>query len=138
MADVRPPVTVSLRWDEELRFTTQTGHFTQIIDGEAQAAPSPMQALAVGLAGCMAVDVVSILLKGRHPLRALTATLVARRADGQPARFVAITLHLVVTGNVPSEAVDRAAQLSRDKYCSVWHSMRDDIEFDITHEVVPV
>jgi putative redox protein len=137
MADVRPPVTVSLRWDEGLRFTAQAGHFTETIDGEAQAGPSPMQALAVGLAGCMAVDVVSILRKGRHPLRALTATLAGRRADGQPARFVAITLHFVVTGSVPPEAVDRAAQLSRDKYCSVWHSMRDDIEFDITYEIVP-
>jgi putative redox protein len=91
-----------------------------------------MQALAAALAGCMAIDVVDILLKGRHAVRGLSATLEAVRAVGVPARLTAVRLDCRVEGDVPSAAVDRAIQLSRDKYCSVWHSLRPDVEFVTT------
>lgn len=94
-----------------------------------------MQALAFGLAGCMAMDVVHILKKGRHDLRGLRADLTGARADEDPRRFTAATLHYTITGDVPSEQVERAIQLSRDKYCSVWHSLRQDIAFDVTFSV---
>jgi putative redox protein len=138
MADARPPLTALLEWQGGLRFGGRSGKSSLVIDGEGDAGPSPMQALALSLAGCMGTDVVSILLKGRHPLRGLKAELSGRRAGGQPARFVAISLRYEIVGDVPAEAIERAIQLSRDKYCSVWQSMRDDIDFDITYSVVPV
>jgi uncharacterized OsmC-like protein len=48
-----------------------------------------------------------------------------------------MTLHLTVEGEVPAEAVARALALSREKYCSVWHSMRQDIDFTTTHDIRP-
>jgi uncharacterized OsmC-like protein len=48
-----------------------------------------------------------------------------------------MTLHVTVEGQVPADAVERAIALSREKYCSVWHSMRQDIEFVTTHAVLP-
>lgn len=130
----KPPMTLSLRWDGDLRFTGQSGETTLVLDSAAKAGPSPTQALAFGLAGCMGIDLVNILVRGRHPLDALDATLEARRADAQPPRFVAFALHFVVKGDVPPEAIDRAIQLSRDKYCSVWHSLRQDIDLAVTYE----
>jgi putative redox protein len=94
-----------------------------------------MQALAFGLAGCMAMDVVAILRKGRHPLAGLRADLTGSRADEEPRRFTSIRLNYAVTGEVPAEAVERAIQLSREKYCSVWHSMRQDIPFEVTFTI---
>ena len=85
----------------------------------------------------MAVDVVDIVTKGRHPLRGLTAVLSAERAAEPPRRFLSVGLHFTVTGEVPPAALDRALQLSRDKYCSVWQSMRQDIAFTTTYEVGP-
>ena len=94
-----------------------------------------MQALAFALAGCMAMDVVHVLRKGRHELRGLRADLTGQRAPAEPKRFTHITLHYTITGSIPDEPVARAIQLSREKYCSVWHSMRQDIELEVTFTV---
>lgn len=85
----------------------------------------------------MSMDVAHILTRGRHSFRALSSHLVGERAPEDPYRFTRITLTVVVEGDVPSDAVDRAIQLSREKYCSVWHSMRQDIEFVTGFEVRP-
>jgi putative redox protein len=46
-------------------------------------------------------------------------------------------LHFTLTGDIPAHAVERAIQLSRDKYCSVWQSLRQDTRLDTTFEVNP-
>lgn len=94
-----------------------------------------MQALALALAACMAMDVVHILRKGRHDLRGLRARLSGQRAPEEPRRFIAIVLHFTVSGAVPAEQIQRAIVLSREKYCSVWNSMRQDIILEVTHEI---
>ena len=133
----KPPVRVDLTWDGDLRFTTLSNGVALSVDGHSKAGPSPVQALALALAGCMAVDVVDIVVKGRHVLRAFTADLTAERAPEPPSRFTVVALHFRVEGDVPGHAVERAIALSRDKYCSVWHSLRQDIAFTTSFEVVP-
>ena len=96
-----------------------------------------MQALAFALAGCMAMDVVHVVQKGRHDLRGLRADLTAARAPDVPRRFTSVDLHFTVTGNVSSDVVERAIQLSREKYCSVLHSMRQDIQLDVSFTISP-
>ena len=89
----------------------------------------------MALAGCMAIDVADIVMKGRHPMTALEASISAVRADDPPRRFLSCALHFTIAGAVPTTAVERAIQLSRDKYCSVWHSLREDIRLDTTFEI---
>ena len=96
-----------------------------------------MEALALALAACMSMDVVHILRKGRCDLRGLRTTLAGRRARESPRRFLAIELHFVVTGKVPIDQVERAVDLSRETYCSVWQSMRQDIDLRVSIEVQP-
>ncbi len=127
--------TASLRWRNDLSFEARSGGIALMLDGDGTAGPSPVQALAMAVAGCMAIDVVDIVRKGRHELTGLSAELVAERAPEPPRRFLSVTMHFVVTGAVPPAAVERALQLSRDKYCSVWHSMRQDIPLTTTFEV---
>jgi putative redox protein len=91
----------------------------------------------MGLAGCMAADVVDILRKGRHPLSALRVTFTGTRAEAPPRRFLRISLQFHLEGAVPADAVDRAIALSREKYCSVWHSFSQDIELTTTFDVRP-
>ena len=133
----KPPIHAALVWQGDLRFTATSGDAALTLDGQGAAGPSPMQAVAVGLAGCMAIDVVDIIRKGRHGVTGLEATLVGARAEEPPRRFTAFTLHYVVTGAVPTAAVERAIQLSRERYCSVWHSLRTDIALETTFEVRP-
>ena len=135
MADARPPLVAELVWSGELRFDASSGAATTVVDGDGRFGPSPMQHAAVGLAGCMAADVVDIIRKGRHPLTALRVTFTGARAEEPPRRFTKIDLRFDIQGAVPPEAVERAIALSREKYCSVLHSFRQDITFTTTFEI---
>lgn len=95
-----------------------------------------MQLLASALAGCMAIDVVHILTRGRLPPTALRARLEGRRASEEPRRLVAVALRFTVLGEIPDEKVERAIALSKQKYCSVWHSLDPAIGFETSFEVV--
>lgn len=131
----KPPITAELTWQGDLTFVASTPRTTITIDSDSTAGPSPPEVVAIGLAGCMAIDLADILKKGRHPLSSLTASIVGKRRDDSPHYFTAFTLHFVVGGAVPAHAIERAIDLSREKYCSVWHSLRRDIDFATTYEV---
>lgn len=137
MAVTKPPLVATLTWQGDLRFDAALPRHSIILDGDGAAGPSPVEALALALAGCMAIDVADIVVKGRHELKSIEARMVAQRREEPPRRFVSFTLHFVLTGNVPAHAVERAIQLSRDKYCSVWHSLRQDIDLLTSFEVAP-
>jgi putative redox protein len=134
----KPPTILDLTWIGELKFSGATAKASIVLDSAGAAGPSPVQTLAFALAGCMAMDLAHILTKGHHPYQALRAHLEAERADEDPHRIVRVTLHFSIGGVVPREAIERAIALSREKYCSVWHSMRQDIEFTTTYDVFPV
>jgi putative redox protein len=108
-----------------------------VLDSDGKAGPSPTQVLLLSLAGCMGVDVRMILEKSRVPLEALDVLIEADRVEEPPRRFHAIRLTYRLRG--PQEAdrpkVDRAVELSREKYCSVLHTLRPDLELDIRVEL---
>ena len=131
----KPPLSVTLNWDNALEFTGQSGKHEVGLDGSSYSAPSPMAMLALSLAGCMAIDVVHILTRGRHTVTALATTFTGERAAEEPHRFVKIDLVFVISTSASAEQVERALELSRTKYCSVWNSLRQDIEFTVTYEL---
>jgi putative redox protein len=133
----KPPTVVDLTWIGDLKFAGVSGAISMTLDGDSAAGPSPVQALAFALASCMATDVIVILTKGRHPVSGMRAHLVAHRAQQDPHRFLKVDLRFDVDGAVPSDAVERAIALSREKYCSVWHSLNHDIDFQVTFDVHP-
>ena len=128
----KPPVEVTLRWTRDLVFDSTIARGAgPVLDSDGEAGTSPVQALALALGSCMAVDVVMILQKGRHDLRGLVVKVVGTRDDGPPSYFTGFTIEYTVTGPVPETAIQRAVELSRDKYCSVWHSLRRDTPLEI-------
>jgi putative redox protein len=138
MADAatrKPPTVLELIWERDLVFAGASGQASMVLDSAGVAGPSPVQTLAFALAACMGMDVVHILRKGRHDLRGLRIDLTGERAPEEPRRFTAIALRFTVNGELPRDAVDRAVELSRDKYCSVWHSLRQDITLTVTSSV---
>lgn len=137
MANARPPLVAELVWSGDLRFNASSGSNTAIVDGDSKGGASPTQLAAMGLAGCMAADVVDILRKGRHPLTALRVTFTGTRAEEPPRRFLQIDLRFDLQGAVPADAVERAISLSREKYCSVWHSFRQDITLSTSFHITP-
>ncbi|HEX9699009.1 MAG TPA: OsmC family protein [Acidobacteriota bacterium] len=132
-----PSMNLHLDWEGGLRFSGNVGETPVQVDGDAEAAPSPVKMLAASLAACMAIDVVHILGKMRTPALSLGVDSRIQRADNDPRRVVQVTMIFKVGGDVPAGNVQRALDLSRETYCSVWSSLRQDIELKTTFEVVP-
>jgi putative redox protein len=84
----------------------------------------------------MAIDVVDILGKMRTSLQAVRARINGSRADSPPRRFTRLELHFdIAAASVDEAQAERAIALSREKYCSVWHSLRQDIELKVTYHL---
>jgi putative redox protein len=85
----------------------------------------PLELLAVGLAGCTGMDVISILEKKRQPVTAFEVRVHADQADEHPHVFTKVLIEYVVVGNgVEREAVERAVSLSGTKYCAAQAMLR--------------
>jgi putative redox protein len=77
-----------------------------------------MELLLVGLGGCTGMDVISILRKKREPVTGYEVHVSGIRAEDHPMVFVEITVEHIVTGHeIQPEAVARAIQLSKERYC---------------------
>lgn len=87
--------------------------------GGRNLAPRPMETVLAGTGACSAYDVVLILQRGRHDVRACRLEVTSERAERDPKVFTHIHLHFIVEGvGVPLSAVERAIALSHEKYCS--------------------
>jgi putative redox protein len=134
----KPATVVDLTWTRDLVFQAITTRGREVVtDGDGEAGISPVELLAVATVTCMAVDVVHILRKSRQPPTALRARFVGARAAEEPHRLVAVQLAFDIEGEVAQAVVDRAIRLSRDKYCSVWNSLREDITLEIVTRLAP-
>jgi len=117
----------TVRWQgpSGMTFVAQTGSgHLAVMDGAPEGgglnlAPRPMEMLLVGTGGCSAYDVVLILKRGRHDVRACEVRVSAERAAEEPKVFTRIAFHYTVAGRgLKREAVERAVRLSHEKYCS--------------------
>jgi putative redox protein len=129
---------VFLRWTgegERFEGGVRGGPVTTI-DGEGKAAPGPMDTLALTLAGCMGIDILMILQKGRVPVDGLEVVIEGDRAPEPPRRYTRLlmTVRLTGPGEEHDARIQRAVDLSRDKYCSVFHTLRSDLDVEIAVE----
>lgn len=115
----------TVRWHDGMSFVAETGSGHMIaMDGAPEAggrnlAPRPMELILAGAGGCTAFDVVMILKRGRQEVAGCEVKLTAERADTDPKVFTRINFHYVVKGkDLKPESVERAIQLSSEKYCS--------------------
>jgi putative redox protein len=122
------PSSLSLDWRGGLSFESSDVSSPIRLASDVDGMNSPMQALAYAVMGCMAIDVVHILEKGRCNLQALTVRFDGERAESPPRRYVTMQLHFDLTGELHERVVERAIELSREKYCSVWHTLKEDID----------
>ncbi len=115
---------VNVTWKNKLAFdgNGESG-FTLPLDGEIAVGGDgngfrPMELIALGLAGCTAMDVISILQKKRQNVTGFQVLVHAERAVEHPKVFTHITLEYIVEGHqVDPAAVERSIELSVTKYC---------------------
>jgi putative redox protein len=128
-------VSLSLDWTGDLTFKNAAGNPAIDLQSGNPAVASPPEALAYAVMACMGMDVVHMIEKGRHDLRALNVRFEGERAEDHPRRFVTMTVHFDVTTSAPPHVVERAIELSRTKYCSVWNTIRPDVALKTTFAV---
>lgn len=128
-----------IKWVDGVMFVGETGSgHAVVIDGPPEnggrnMGPRPMEMLLLGLGGCTSFDVLTILQKGRHDVIDCVAEISAERVDTIPKVFSKIHVHFIVTGRqLKKEAVQRAIQLSAEKYCSASIMLGKSVE--ITHD----
>ena len=126
-----------LEWDRDLIFTATTRRgYDMEFDANVQMGCMPLEGLLLSLAGCMAIDVVSILNKMRCPLSSMSMKIRGTRSETPPQRLLSAVLELFLKGeNLEEEKVRRAVSLSSEKYCSVRHSLREDIDVEIKFQI---
>ena len=114
-----------VKWVEGMSFLGESGSgHTFLMDGAPEAGGRnlgvrPMEAVLMGAGGCTAFDVVLILKRSRADVSDCVVELEAERAETDPKVFTRIHLHFIVTGrNLKPELVERALNLSAEKYCS--------------------
>ncbi|MHA6958178.1 OsmC family protein [Proteus mirabilis] len=111
-----------VKWVEDLSFVgeSSSGHQVMMDGNSGDKAPSPMEMVLIATGGCSAIDVVSILRKGRHQVTDCEVKLTSKRREEAPRLFTDINLHFIVSGKaLTDKIVERAVQLSAEKYCSV-------------------
>ena len=132
----------TVRWtgsDAGMSFIAESGSgHAVVMDGAVDAGgrnlgPRPMEMVLAGTGGCTAFDVVLILKRGRHAVSGCEVLLTAERAETDPKVFTHIHFHYRVKGRqLKPEAVARAIELSKDKYCSA--SIMIGKTAEITHD----
>ena len=126
-----------------MRFIADTGSGHLVgMDGAPEGGgenlgPRPMELLLAGTGGCAAYDVVLVLRRGRHDIRGCQVRLDADRAETDPKVFTRVALHFIVRGRKlnPSQ-VERAVNLSRDKYCSALATLAHTARIETSWEIV--
>lgn len=133
------PITekATLEWDKELIFIGRTQRGYEIeFDANLQWGCKPTDALVLGLAGCTAIDVVMFLQKMHVELSGFKIDITAERNPTPPQYYKAIEMTLIISGkNLDAKKIERAISLSHEKYCSVYHSLRKDMDVKVNYVI---
>jgi putative redox protein len=128
-------------WRERMTFdaTTTTGHHL-VIDALPpngnDNGPKPIELVLTALAGCTAMDVLSILQKKREPIQGLEVFVQGTRATEHPMIYTAIEVVYRVKGSVNPESIARAIELSVSKYCGVHAMLEPNSKITTRYEIV--
>lgn len=129
--------TVNLKWIDDLRFEGHVGGSVVQIDGTGQGGTSPVNLLLESVGACTAADVVDILRKGRQDLRSMSVEVTGDRRDEPPKYVKRLRMKFRMSGDVDPAKAQRAVDLSLEKYCSVFHTLRMDLLIDTEVEIEP-
>jgi putative redox protein len=131
-------LTQPLRADRQFAARTGSEHYLLLDDAAGGSGPKPIELVAVGLAGCTAFDVITVLRQKYHQkVTGYEVRVEADQAERPPQVFTAVRIHHVVTGfEIDASAIEEAIRLSEEKYCSVRAMLKQTAAFKTTYEVV--
>ncbi len=138
MITSRVVLTQPLRADRQFVATSGSEHHMLLDDAVGGSGPKPIELVAVGLAGCTAFDVITILRQKYHQkVTGYEVRVEADQAERPPQVFTAVRIHHVVTGfEIDPAAIKEAIRLSEEKYCSVGAMVKQTAGLNTTYEII--
>ena len=127
----------SLAWDKDLIFVARTQRGYEIeFDAQAQWGCIPTESLLLSVAGCMAIDAVSFLQKMKCVISKFKIDIQGERNPTPPQYYKKIEMVIHISGeNITPKKMERVIALSQEKYCSVYHSLRKDLEVKVGYVI---
>lgn len=132
-----------VKWVEDVQFIAESGSgHSVVIDGPEDAGGHgtgirPMELLLLGMGGCTSIDVIEILKKSKQDIRDCVVHIEAKRSEEMPKVFTGIHVRYTITGRaVKAKFVERAIQLSTEKYCSASIMMGKTAEITHDYEII--
>ena len=121
----------TLKWTDDLQMVARAGNSPAIVmdSPEGASGPSPMDMVLMGVAGCTAMDVVTIMRKKRANMTGFKMNITGERAEEHPKRYTKINIEFVFTGkSIKPNDAERSIELSVTKYCSAIASLNATVE----------
>ncbi len=127
-----------LEWEKDLIFTARTQRGYEIdYDAGMQWGCSPTETFLASVAGCMAIDVTFFLKKMRAEIKTFRVDYSGTRNETPPQYYKTMNLTIKVSGTgITTKKIERAISLSQEKYCSVYHSLREDIKVTVDYKIL--
>ena len=135
--EILPVNKARLTLERDLYFigTTQRGYEVEY-DVSYEEGCSPTETLLLSIAACLSIDVVHILRKMRCEITKYEVAVEGARNLTPPQSYQSVNVMIRIAGKgVTAQKIDRSIDLSRNKYCSVYHSLRPDIEVTVKYEI---
>jgi putative redox protein len=131
-------LTQPLRVERQFAATTGSEHHMLLDDLAGGTGPKPIELVAVGLAGCTAFDVITVLRQKYHQkVTGYEVRVEADQAERPPRVFTSVRIHHVVTGHeIDAKSIEQAIRLSEEKYCSVGAMVKQAATLHTTYEIV--
>ena len=138
MIDTTTKATIHFAENDFFVGITPSGHAQTIeTDSQRHSAATPMEMLLLALGGCTGVDVISILRKQRQQITDYRIEVSGERREEHPRAYTRLFVKHIVRGrSVSREAVERAIELSDQKYCSVAATLRGTAEIITSYEII--
>ena len=135
--EILPVNKARLTLERDLYFigTTQRGYEVEF-DVRYEEGCSPTETLLLSIAGCLSIDVVHILRKMRCDVTKFEISADGTRKPDPPQYYTSVDLMIHISGEgITPKKIDRAISLSKEKYCSVYHSLRKDMEVNVNYKI---
>ena len=132
--------TVLKTTDADLQFEV-FNEFTSIKVGanqnisDSEKTFRPMELLLASLSSCSAIDILGILKKQRQTVTDFTITTNGEREDATPSIYKTIEVHIVISGEVDESKLAKAIELTKEKYCSVFHILSQSAEISYHYKI---
>jgi putative redox protein len=125
-----------LTWEKDLVFTARIRGYAIDFDADAKEGCIPTDSLLMSIPGCLAIDIVLFLKKMKVEITKFDIETIGERNPVPPKYFKGVDMKIRIAGKgITPKKLDRAISLSQEKYCSVYHSLRKDMDIKVSYVI---